>query len=75
MSQEALASMAGVHRNAVVAIEAGRGHVGTLLALAAAMGLELAGRALAGQGSVGERLQALRKRRRLSVRPGTERVI
>lgn len=68
LNQTELALMADVHRNAVVAVEAGRGNVGTLHALANAMGMEVSGRALPGTGGLGQRLHALRKRRRLGRR-------
>ncbi len=68
LNQSELALMGGLHRNAVGAIESGRGSVETLSALAEALGLEISGRGLAGDGSLGPRLFALRKRRRLSRR-------
>jgi len=68
LNQSELALMGGLHRNAVGAIESGRGSVETLSALAEALGLEISGRGLAGDGGLGPRLFALRKRRRLSRR-------
>jgi phage N-6-adenine-methyltransferase len=67
-TQGELAAKAGLHRNAVSAIEAGRGRFETLFLLADALGLEVTGRGLARDGTLGERMQALRKRRRLSRR-------
>ncbi len=67
-SQTELASEATLCRNAVVAVEGGRGHIATLLALADALNLEVAGRGLAGDGTLGQRMLKLRKRRRLSRR-------
>ena len=67
-SQTELATAANLCRNAVVAVEGGRGHIATLTALADALDLEVAGRGLAGAGTLGQRLLALRKRRRLSRR-------
>ena len=68
LTQSSLSAKADLHRNAVVAVEAGRGHVATLLALAAKLDLELSGRGLAGSAPLGERLLNLRKKRRLSRR-------
>lgn len=68
LSQGELAAKAGVHRNAVSAVENGRGHIETLVLLAAALGLEVEGRNLGGNGPLGPRLEALRKRRRLGRR-------
>ncbi|MGD0105735.1 MAG: DNA N-6-adenine-methyltransferase [Rhodopila sp.] len=67
-NQTELASSASLCRNAVVAVEGGRGHIATLTALADALNLEVAGRGLAGDGALGQRMLALRKRRRLSRR-------
>lgn len=68
LNQTELAVLGGLHRNAVGAVESGRGSVETLSALAEALGLEISGRGLAGDGALGPRLLALRKRRRLSRR-------
>ncbi len=68
LSQGELAVKAGLHRNAVSAVEDGRGHIATLVLLADAMGMEIAGRGLAGDGTLGVRLLVLRKRRRLGRR-------
>ncbi len=68
LSQSELASASGLHRNAVVAVEAGRGYVSTVQVLADALGLEIAGKGMPSAGNLGVRLLALRKRRRLSRR-------
>lgn len=68
LSQGELAAKAGLHRNSVSAIEAGRGHIETLILLADALGLDVVGRNLAGYGRLGPPLEALRKRRRLGRR-------
>ena len=44
LSQQKLAAKAGLHRNAIVALEGGRGHLASLEAAAAALGLRLAAR-------------------------------
>ncbi len=68
MSQHALANAAGVHRNVIVKLEAGRGCVASMTAAATALGLVISGRSLARGKNLGSRLLALRKRRGLSRR-------
>ena len=67
-TQSQLADTAGVHRNALLAVEAGRGSVATINLIASALGFEVSGRGLSGDGTLQERLTSLRKRRRLSRR-------
>ena len=68
LTQGQLGEKAGLHRNAVVAVEDGRGHLDTLTALADVLGLEITGRTLPGNGALSGRMADLRKRRRLSRR-------
>ena len=67
-SQQVLAAKAGLHRNAIVAIESGRGHLASLEAAAASLGLRIAARTAPDADSLGACLQAQRKRQRLSRR-------
>ena len=46
LTQSALADLAGIHRNALLAVEAKRGSLATLNLIAAALGLEVSGRGL-----------------------------
>ena len=68
LSQQELAAEAGLHRNAIVAIEAGRGHMASLAAAAAALGLRISARTAPEAESLGACLKAQRKRQRLSRR-------
>nr|WP_294529433.1 DNA N-6-adenine-methyltransferase [uncultured Rhodopila sp.] len=68
LTQGQLGEKVCLHRNAVVAVEDGRGHLDTLTALADALGLEITGRTLPGNGALASRMLDLRKRRRLSRR-------
>lgn len=68
LNQAELADRVGLHRNVVVAVEAGRGHLTSLISLANAFKLEISGRLLVGDAPLGDRLARLRKRRRLSRR-------
>ena len=68
LTQTQLSDISGVHRNALLAVEAGRGSVATMSLLAAALGLEISGRGLSGDVTLRDRLTSLRKRRRFSRR-------
>ncbi len=68
LTQAQLASKAHVGRDAAGTVEQGQGAVATLSALAAALDLEIGGRSLPPGNHLGERLQVLRKRRKLGRR-------
>lgn len=68
LTQAELGNQARVGREATGAVERGRGAITTLSALAAALDLEIGGRGLPVGEQLGERLQNLRRRRKLGRR-------